>query len=89
MTDGIYEIQNYVFPCLGTSKGKKQGQSNQASESKKSGKASKKGTQQQSSGKEKFTHSWLVSTLKGHSGNILGIDLSPNNKFLASCADGL
>lgn len=29
-----------------------------------------------------------MSTLKGHSGNILGIDLSPNNKFLASCADG-
>jgi len=34
-----------------------------------------------------FSHPWLLSTLKGHSGRVLDLDLSPNGKYLASCAE--
>lgn len=73
--------------CLfaGVSKGKKQ--SINQSDGKKTGKQKAKVLQQGSS-KEKFAHSWLVSSLKGHSGTILGLDLTSSNKFLASCANG-
>ena len=38
--------------------------------------------------KEKvFSHPWLLSTLKGHSGRVLDMDLSPNGKYLASCSE--
>ncbi|PAA86145.1 hypothetical protein BOX15_Mlig013570g2 [Macrostomum lignano] len=34
-----------------------------------------------------FTHEWLACTLKGHTGNVLDIDFSPNGKYLISCDD--
>jgi len=34
-----------------------------------------------------FHHPWLLSTLKGHSGRVLDMDLSANGKHLASCAE--
>merc|ERR1719510_2021342 len=34
-----------------------------------------------------FQHPWLLSTLKGHSGRVLDLDLSANGKHLASCAE--
>lgn len=37
--------------------------------------------------KDTFQHPWLVSTLKGHSGRVLDLDLSENGKWLASCDD--
>lgn len=38
--------------------------------------------------KEKaFSHPWLLSSLKGHSGRVLDMDLSPNGKYLASCSE--
>ena len=39
-------------------------------------------------GKSNFTHPWLSSTLRFHSGQILGIDFSPNGKYLITCSDG-
>ncbi|CAL8129698.1 unnamed protein product [Orchesella dallaii] len=64
-------------------KGKKQ-----AAVGKKGGsKPGKSKTSQQQPAKEKFTHQWLISTMKGHTGLIRGMDLSPNNKFLLTCAD--
>ena len=33
-----------------------------------------------------FSHKWLLTTLKGHSGSVLDLDLSENGKYLASCA---
>ncbi|XP_023232960.1 transducin beta-like protein 2 isoform X2 [Centruroides sculpturatus] len=35
--------------------------------------------------KAQFTHPWLITTLKGHSGNILDMDYSNNGKYLISC----
>lgn len=35
-----------------------------------------------------FTHQWLACTLRSHSGFVLGIDFSPNGKYLASCSEG-
>lgn len=35
-----------------------------------------------------FQHPWLNNTLKGHTGQVLNMDLSSNGKYLASCADG-
>jgi len=38
--------------------------------------------------KTPYTHSWLLTTLKGHTGTITDMDLSPNGKYLAtSCED--
>jgi len=34
-----------------------------------------------------FQHPWLLSTLKGHSGRVLDMDLSSNGKYLASCSE--
>ena len=34
-----------------------------------------------------FQHPWLVSSLKGHSGRVMDMDLSPNGKHLASCGE--
>ncbi|GLG96411.1 Probable cytosolic iron-sulfur protein assembly protein Ciao1 [Gryllus bimaculatus] len=36
---------------------------------------------------KQFTHPWLLTSLKGHSGQILDMDFSSNGKFLATCSD--
>ncbi|XP_029822395.2 putative exonuclease GOR isoform X1 [Ixodes scapularis] len=38
--------------------------------------------------KTQYLHPWLMTTLKGHSGNILDLDFNVNGKFLATSADG-
>ncbi|CAN7987032.1 unnamed protein product [Ixodes hexagonus] len=38
--------------------------------------------------KTQYLHPWLMTTLKGHSGNILDLDFNVNSKFLATSADG-
>ena len=34
-----------------------------------------------------FHHPWLVSTLKGHSGRVVDMEISPNGKHLASSGE--
>jgi len=34
-----------------------------------------------------FSHTWLASTLKGHSGRVIDFDFSPNGKYVISTAD--
>lgn len=38
--------------------------------------------------KATFTHSWLLTTLKGHTGSITDMDFSANEKHLATCSEG-
>ncbi|PSN56508.1 hypothetical protein C0J52_08453 [Blattella germanica] len=38
--------------------------------------------------KQSFTHPWLLTSLKGHSGEVMDMDFSSNGKFLATCAEG-
>jgi WD40 repeat protein len=38
--------------------------------------------------KQSFSHPWLLTSLKGHSGEVLDMDFSGNGKFLATCAEG-
>lgn len=38
--------------------------------------------------KQAYSHPWLLTSIKGHTGPILDIDFSSNGKYLASCADG-
>lgn len=38
--------------------------------------------------KQSFSHAWLLTSLKGHSGEVLDMDFSSNGKFLATCAEG-
>lgn len=38
--------------------------------------------------KSTFTHSWLLTSLKGHTGAITDMDFSANGKHLATCAEG-
>ena len=35
-----------------------------------------------------FSHSWLIGTLKGHTGPVRSLSMSSNNHLLASTADG-
>lgn len=35
-----------------------------------------------------FSNLWLLNSLKGHTGQVMDMDFSPNGKYLASCADG-
>ncbi|XP_046679951.1 RNA exonuclease 1 homolog isoform X1 [Homalodisca vitripennis] len=37
--------------------------------------------------KQTYTHSWMVTSLKGHTGQVTDIDFSPNGKFLVTCAE--
>ncbi|XP_054271810.1 RNA exonuclease 1 homolog isoform X1 [Macrosteles quadrilineatus] len=37
--------------------------------------------------KQTFTHQWMVSSLKGHSGHVTDLDFSSNGKFLVTCAE--
>lgn len=37
--------------------------------------------------KQSFSHPWLLTSLKGHSGEVLDMDFSSNGKFLATCAE--
>ena len=34
-----------------------------------------------------FKHPWLLTSLKGHSGKVVDMDISPNGKHLASCSE--
>lgn len=38
--------------------------------------------------KQAYSHPWLLTTLKGHTGSILDMDFSSNGKYLTSCGDG-
>lgn len=37
--------------------------------------------------KARFTHSWLLATLKGHTGVVLDMDFSPDGRHLATCSE--
>lgn len=39
-------------------------------------------------GKQSFNHEWLLTSLKGHTSDILDMELSPNGKYLATCGEG-
>ncbi|XP_012169657.1 uncharacterized protein LOC100646310 isoform X1 [Bombus terrestris] len=36
---------------------------------------------------QQFTHSWMVSVLKGHTSTVLDMSFSSNGRYLASCAE--
>jgi len=37
--------------------------------------------------KDNFKHPWLLTSLKGHSGRVVDLDISSNGKYLATCAE--
>ncbi|KAK4873636.1 hypothetical protein RN001_012996 [Aquatica leii] len=37
--------------------------------------------------KQSFTHPWLLTSLKGHTGEVLDMDFASNGKYLVSCAE--
>ncbi|KAF5296510.1 hypothetical protein FQR65_LT01499 [Abscondita terminalis] len=39
------------------------------------------------SDKQSFTHPWLLTSLKGHTGEVLDMDFASNGKYLVSCAE--
>lgn len=38
--------------------------------------------------KTNYSHNWLLTTLKGHTGSVMDMSFSSNGKYLATCADG-
>lgn len=54
------------------------------------GKAKKKVAESRWTGrneKQVYSHPWLLTSLKGHTGTILDMDFSSNGKYLTSCGD--
>jgi hypothetical protein len=54
----------------------------------KSNKRNQVNKQQQRASEANFTHPWLYTTLKGHTGKVLDMDFSSNGKYLATCSEG-
>jgi len=48
---------------------------------------SKKKPEKKSKEKDTFKHPWLVTSLKGHSGRVMDLDISSNGKYLATCGE--
>jgi len=48
---------------------------------------SKKKPEKKAKEKDSFKHPWLVTSLKGHSGRVMDLDISPNGRHLATCAE--
>lgn len=51
-------------------------------------KNSKRSNLKKRSDKTNYSHNWLLTTLKGHTGSVLDMSFSSNGKYLATCADG-
>lgn len=51
-------------------------------------KNSKRSNLKKRSDKTNYSHNWLLTTLKGHTGTVLDMSFSANGKYLATCADG-
>jgi WD40 repeat protein len=51
-------------------------------------KSSKRSNLKKRSDKTNYSHNWLLTTLKGHTGSVLDMSFSANGKYLATCADG-
>lgn len=52
------------------------------------GKNSKRSNLKKRSDKANYSHDWLMTTLKGHTGSVMDMSFSANGKYLATCADG-
>lgn len=52
------------------------------------GKNSKRANVKKRSDKTNYSHNWLLTTLKGHTGSVMDMSFSANGKYLATCADG-
>lgn len=52
------------------------------------GKNSKRSNLKKRSDKANYSHNWLLTTLKGHTGSVMDMSFSANGKYLATCADG-
>ena len=63
--------------------------SNSQAAKKQNGASKKQRVDKKKDTKHTFSHPWLVSTLRGHSGLITGLDFSPNGKYVATCAEGI
>lgn len=51
-------------------------------------KNSKRSNLKKRSDKANYSHNWLLTTLKGHSGSVMDMSFSSNGKYLATCGDG-
>lgn len=82
---------NILFLTLeksGKSTNKKDGKKAQGAQSSKPPKKKTAATAVSKDSKSTFTHSWLLTSLKGHTGAITDMDFSANGKHLATCAEG-
>jgi WD40 repeat protein len=52
------------------------------------GKSSKRSNLKKRTDKTNYSHNWLLTTLKGHTGSVMDMSFSANGKYLATCADG-
>lgn len=51
-------------------------------------KNSKRSNLKKRTDKTNYSHNWLLTTLKGHTGSVMDMSFSANGKYLATCADG-
>ncbi len=87
----VWCIHVYFYLIFGLlcSAEKEETKSKSAPAAKKQNGGTKKRLDRKKEPKHTFSHAWLASSLKGHSQQILGLDFSPNGKYMATCAEGL
>lgn len=81
-------MEEYATKDSKSSNTKKQAEANGNQNKSNVGKNSKRSSLKKRSDKANYSHNWLLTTLKGHTGSVMDMSFSANGKYLATCADG-
>lgn len=81
-------MEEYATKDSKTTNNKKNSETNGNQNKTNVGKNSKRSNLKKRSDKTNYSHNWLITTLKGHTGSVMDMSFSANGKYLATCADG-
>lgn len=82
------KLEEYATKDSKTANNKKNTEANGNQNKANVGKNSKRSNLKKRTDKTNYSHNWLITTLKGHTGSVMDMSFSANGKYLATCADG-